>query len=91
MGNIKTYQLATVCFFCTTLLFVSKSRELKDELNTCNELKTESDSLCIEHSQSLLTYTLISLKQADIINRFKSSRDAKLNDKELQDLQSRLN
>jgi hypothetical protein len=88
---IRTYQLATFCFFITTLMYVSKARELKDETIVLRHEKQLNDSLCIWKSERLLNYTLISLEQAKIINKFQSSRNEKLNNKKLRDLQQKLN
>ena len=49
------------------------------------------DSLYVYQSERLLYYSIISIKQNEIINRFSSSRKAKLEDAELMELQTKLN
>jgi hypothetical protein len=83
---MKVYQLATVCFFCTTILFVSKSRELKTELNTCNEFKLKSDSLCMDLGESVLglrKHVRINFILDSMLNENTYTKQMKQNHKEL--------
>tara|TARA_R110001592_G_scaffold86711_1_gene255908 strand:+ start:260 stop:538 length:279 start_codon:yes stop_codon:yes gene_type:complete len=76
------------------LLCLHSSKE-KQELKEINCDLTASnnkiDSLYIYQSERLLNYTLISIKQNEIIDQFNSSRKAKLEDAELMELQNKLN
>ena len=76
------------------LLCLHSSKE-KQELKEINCDLTASnnkiDSLYIYQSERLLNYTLISIKQNEIIDQFNSSRKAKLQDSELMELQNKLN
>mgnify|MGYP005821258751 CR=1 FL=1 len=87
----RYYAVGMVLFFCTTIMYFSKSRNLKNDISVLEHSKIKTDSLDMWRAERLLIYTQISLKQANIINKYKSSRDAKLNDKELRDLQQKLN
>ena len=49
------------------------------------------DSLYTYQSERLLYYTLISIRQNEIIDQFNSSRKEKLQDAELMELQNKLN
>tara|TARA_R110001599_G_scaffold46708_1_gene136512 strand:+ start:1195 stop:1473 length:279 start_codon:yes stop_codon:yes gene_type:complete len=76
------------------LLCLHSSKE-KQELKEINCDLTASnnkiDSLYIYQSERLLNYTLITIKQNEIIDQFNSSRKAKLQDAELMELQNKLN
>lgn len=76
------------------LLCLHSSKE-KQELKEINCDLTASnnkiDSLYIYQSERLLNYTLITIKQNEIIDQFNSSRKAKLEDSELMELQNKLN
>jgi len=76
------------------LLCLHSSKE-KQELKEINCDLTASnnkiDSLYIYQSERLLNYTLITIKQNEIIDQFNSSRKAKLEDAELMELQNKLN
>jgi len=76
------------------LLCLHSSKE-KQELKEINCDLTASnnkiDSLYIYQSERLLNYTLITIKQNEIIDQFNSSRKAKLEYAELMELQNKLN
>ena len=73
-----------IMFFIVLEKVVVKSEHYKQKSKT-------SDSLFVNQSETLLTHVLINTRQNDIIDMFQSSRNAKLKDKELMDLQSKLN
>ena len=88
---LNLFQLSTLCFFITTCIWFKEAKDAKAILKHSNELKIVNDSICIEHSERLLNYTLISLKQNDIINTYQSSKRLKESDRELQELMQKLN
>ena len=77
------------------ILLCLHSPKEKQELKEINCDLTASnnkiDSLYIYQSERLLNYTLITIKQNEIIDQFNSSRKAKLEDAELMELQNKLN
>lgn len=87
----KILGFATVAFFCTTLMFVSKSKDLKAHSNDLTNDNIKLDSLYKNQSERLLIYMLIDIEQNNVINKFQSSRMCKLRNKKLMDLQQKLN
>ena len=63
-------------------------KEINCDLTASNK---KIDSLYIYQSERLLYYTLISIRQNEIIDKFNSSRKEKLKDSELMELQNKLN
>ena len=68
-----------------------EKQELKDINCDLTASNNKIDSLYIYQSERLLNYTLITIKQNEIIDQFNSSRKAKLQDAELMELQNKLN
>ena len=87
----------TILFTCVIALNVmvwwqtSKISNIKDELIEVETEAIESNKELIETIEKLLIHDLINIRQNDIIDKFQSSRKAKLEDKELMELQSKLN
>jgi hypothetical protein len=77
------------------ILYCLYGTKQKKELERFNfDLRASNkrtDSLHVYQSERLLYYSIISIKQNEIINRFSSSRKAKLEDAELMELQTKLN
>jgi len=88
---------ATILFTCIIALNVmvwwqiSKINAMQDELIEVDTEVIESNKELIETIEKLLIHKLINIRQNDIIDKFQSSRKAKLEDKELMELQSKLN
>lgn len=73
-------------------LYETKQRRELERFNCdLRASNKKTDSLCVYQSERLLYYSIISIKQNEIINRFSSSRKAKLEDAELMELQTKLN
>lgn len=73
-------------------LYETKQRRELERFNCdLRASNKRTDSLYIYQSERLLYYSIISIKQNEIINRFSSSRKAKLEDAELMELQNKLN
>lgn len=83
-----------ILLFILSVCAIVKIIDLKQNerliLNASNELKKESDSLCIEHSERLITYYLITIEQNNIIDGFRSSRIAKSKNEKLTKLMQKL-
>jgi len=77
-------------FICGIVKIIDLKQNEQTILKRSNELKKESDSLCIEHSERLLTYYLITLEQNNIIDKFQSSRNDKLKNDKLTNLMRKL-
>jgi len=77
-------------FICGIVKIIDLKQNIKSNINASNELKKESDSLCIEHSERLITYYLITLEQNNIIDKFQSSRNDKLKNDKLTNLMQKL-
>lgn len=88
---MKYFQLGTIAFFLTTILYFVKSKNLVNDIEVLSYQNNRMDSLYQWQSQRLLNYTLIAIEQGNIINKFQSSRNEKLNNKKLQELQQKLN
>ncbi len=71
---------------------IGKENKVLKQNNTrlTNDYKS-LDSLYQNKSKRLKTYLLINIKQNEIIDKFQSSRNTKLKDVELMELQSKLN
>lgn len=91
---MKTTTIGMILFFCTTLFWFKKSSDLKRELSiirvsTKNKIdRLENDNRYL--GDRLHDYFLIDLEQNEIIEKFKSSRDAKYSNKTLMELQTNL-
>ena len=73
-------------------LYETKQRRELERFNCdLRASNKRTDSLHVYQSERLLYYSIISIKQNEIINRFSSSRKAKLEDTELMYLQTKLN
>jgi len=73
-------------------LYETKQRRELERFNCdLRASNKRTDSLHVYQSERLLYYSIISIKQNEIINRFSSSRKAKLEDAELMELQTKLN
>ena len=73
-------------------LYETKQRRELERFNCdLRASNKRTDSLHVYQSERLLYYSIISIKQNEIINRFSSSRKAKLEDTELMELQTKLN
>lgn len=92
---MKTDKGILVLIIGILILYFLYETKNKRELERINcDLKASNkriDSLYVYKSERLLNYTLISIRQNEIINRFSSSRKAKLEDVELMELQNKLN
>lgn len=88
---IRIFALGTFLFFLTTLIYVSKYREVKDDNSVLKYEKKRTDSLDMWRSERLLIYLEISLEQNNIIDTYQSTRMAKMRNKKLNDLQQKLN
>ena len=73
-------------------LYETKQRRELERFNCdLRASNKRTDSLHVYQSERLLYYSIISIKQNEIINRFSSSRKSKLEDAELMELQTKLN
>jgi len=92
---MKLFQLATLLFFITTCIWFKKTNDLRQEnanlmLTTKSSLKAlRSKEMYL--SERLTVYYLITLEQNKVIEKYKSSRNEKLRNKKLMDLQQKLN
>lgn len=87
--DLLIFIIGVLILYC---LHTSKEKqELKKINHDLRASKQKADSLCVYQSERLLNYTLITIKQNEIVNKFNSSRKAKLEDTELMDLQTKLN
>jgi len=92
---MRIFQLATLLFFITTCIWFKKTNDLKrsnertkTELsNTIKTLRSEQ----IDNLERLTIYYLITLEQNKVIEKFQSSRNEKLMNTYLRDLQQKLN
>ena len=94
----NTWILGTFLFFLTTIIFVSKTRNLKTDLKISRDeqnkdfVKYTLDSVKYDEQQKrLANYTLVSIELNNICDEFKSSREAKANNETLQYLLDQLN
>lgn len=91
---MKAASLGMVLFFCTTLYWVKLERDLRHDYlelskSTEKEIKyLKNDNRYLSHR--LQTYYLIGIEQNEIIDRFRSSREAKYSSKTLMQLQTTL-
>jgi len=85
MKNIIIALLSITVYILTINLVNSQV-----DLRASNELNEDLSTICKKTHEKCLKYILISLKQNDIIDRFQSSRNAKLKNKELIKLTSEL-
>jgi len=83
---MKTTTLGMVLFFLTTVIYFSKTRDLKQELAAVMNEKQLNDSLCMRHSEKLLNHVLINLQLNAICDKYQSSRNEKRKNKELLNL-----
>ena len=77
-------------FICGIVKIIDLKQNEQTILKLSNDFKKESDSLCIEHSERLITYYLITLEQNNIIDKFQSSRNDKLKNDKLTNLMQKL-
>jgi len=75
---------------CCLVKIIDLKQNEQTILKRSSEFKKESDSLCIEHSERLTTYYLITLEQNNIIDKFRSSRNDKLKNDKLTNLMQKL-
>ena len=86
-----TLSIGMLTFFITTMMYVKKSRDLKQELNKAliNNIEVKSNNKVLK--RRLKNYMLVSIKLNDACNKFKSSREEIGKDKELNNLLNNLN
>jgi cell division protein ZapA (FtsZ GTPase activity inhibitor) len=87
--TILIFILGILILYC--LVEQKEKTELEQELSTQTYLKEVTDSLYLWQSERLLNYTLVSLRQGEVIDMFQSSRNYAQKDTLLQDLQFKLN
>ena len=87
--EILVLNIGVLIIYC---LYETKQRRELERFNCdLRASNKRTDSLYVYQSERLLYYSIISIKQNEIINRFSSSRKAKLEDAELMELQTKLN
>jgi hypothetical protein len=84
MKGIILLIVVTIMFYIVLGKVVVKAEYYKQKSKT-------SDSLYMDQSENLLIHDLINIRQNDIIDKFQSSRNEKLQDDELSELMSKLN
>ncbi len=79
----KIYFIGMVGFFCTTIMYVTRYRNEKID----KDIKVLESNIELSKKDSLVkNYMLISLELNNICEKYKSSREAKLKNKKLQEL-----
>ena len=87
----RIYFIGMVLFFCTTILYVSKHRNLKADLKISKETQQKDFIDYCKQQDKLRSYTLISFELNNICEKFKSSREEKAKNETLQKLLKEIN
>lgn len=82
---MKATTIGMIGFFLTTVLYFSKTRDLKQSNATLTNDYNVLDSLYMETAERALNYQLIAFELNEITDRFQSSRMEKLRRKDLID------